>query len=96
MRSCCELWSLCLALSKVHEIQSEVDLEDEEDAEKYRLQERDRVKFNMKLQQEGFTVQKSQIGKIVYTKLHCPFKRLCREAERVKFEMPIKDVSILA
>ncbi|XP_076446692.1 anoctamin-7-like isoform X2 [Babylonia areolata] len=51
----------------------------------------DRAKFTTLLKQQGFTVQTTHIGKYIYTKLFCPFKRLCREAERVKFEMPIKD-----
>lgn len=85
----------CHPFCQVHEIPSEVDVDDEEEQEKLQRQELDRRKFSMKLKQEGFTVQTTKIGKLIYTKLHCPFKRLCREAERVKFEMPIKDVSVL-
>ena len=81
-------------LSQVHENKSVNDVDDEDDQKKIRNRIRDRLKFSKKLAQEGFTVQTSEIGKYTYTKLHCPFKRLCREAQRVKFEMPIKDVSV--
>lgn len=67
-----------------------------DDADKEELQhEQDRKKFLTLLEKEGFTVQFTTIGKFVYTKLFCPFKRLCVEAEKVKFEMPLKDVSLL-
>ena len=81
----------CLPFCQVHE----VDVDDKEEQEKLQQQKYDRLKFSKKLKQEGFTVETSKIGQLIYTKLHCPFKRLCREAERVKFEMPIKDVSVL-
>ncbi|KAK7489895.1 hypothetical protein BaRGS_00018917, partial [Batillaria attramentaria] len=75
----------------VHEARTSDDVDDKEEKEKLKIHEQERAKFVTILQREGFTVQFSTIGKYVYSKLHCPFKRLCREAERVKFEMPLKD-----
>ncbi|XP_063415421.1 anoctamin-3-like isoform X2 [Mytilus trossulus] len=50
---------------------------------------RERFKNAMKL--EGFLLQEEKIRNNVFIKIHCPFKRLCAEAEMVKLEMPIKD-----
>jgi len=45
------------------------------------------------LEEEGILLEKETIGEEVYTKLHCTFPRLCKEAERVKLQMPLKNVS---
>ena len=68
------------------------DCDDDErrDLEKSDLERR---KFTALLEREGFSVQTEIVVDCVYTTLFCPFKRLCREAERVRFEMPINDVS---
>ncbi|XP_055959025.1 anoctamin-4 isoform X2 [Patella vulgata] len=50
--------------------------------------------FEDNLRDEGFSIQETEIGNLIYKKLHCPFKRLCVEAERVKLEMPLKDCDI--
>ena len=50
-------------------------------------------RFEKKIAAEGFSIQKDVIGENVFLKLHCPFKRLCVEAEKVKIEMALKDVS---
>lgn len=73
------------------------DIEDENDRrnEKHRGQDELRRKFFTLLENEGFIVQTTVADKVVYTCLHCPFKRLCLEAERVKFEMPVKDVGTI-
>ncbi|XP_076467993.1 anoctamin-7-like [Babylonia areolata] len=75
----------------VHKETSLKDVEDKEEEEELRLRELEKAKFIQLMQKEGFTVQVSQIGPMVFTKLFCPFKRLCREAEKVKIEMPVKD-----
>ncbi|KAL8574715.1 hypothetical protein ACOMHN_055780 [Nucella lapillus] len=76
-------------LYQVHKQESTTEEGEPKSSQKHR--ELDRAKFTKLLLQEGFTVQTSHIGEHIYTKLFCPFKRLCREAERVNFEMPIKD-----
>ena len=48
--------------------------------------------FENALLYEGFSIQKDAEGSKVFTKLHCPFKRLCMEAELVKLEMRLKGV----
>lgn len=52
-----------------------------------------REKFMEALEEEGFDVMKEEIGNLVYLKLHAPFWRLCKEAEREGLKMPVKDVS---
>nr|XP_022325224.1 anoctamin-3-like isoform X6 [Crassostrea virginica] len=51
--------------------------------------EEKRERFESSLKKEGFDIQKEIIGENVFVKLHCPFKRLCAEAEMVKLEMPL-------
>ncbi|KAK0052977.1 anoctamin-3, partial [Biomphalaria pfeifferi] len=50
--------------------------------------------FKEKLKKEGFTIDEYEAHDHVYVKLYCPFKRLCKEAEHVKLEMPLKDCKI--
>lgn len=54
--------------------------------------EEKRERFESSLKKEGFDIQKEIIGENVFVKLHCPFKRLCAEAEMVKLEMPLHGV----
>ncbi|XP_041359345.1 anoctamin-7-like [Gigantopelta aegis] len=58
------------------------------------MHEENRRRFEALLQKEGFSIQYDTIGELVYLKLHCPFKRLCAEAERIHLEMPIKGAKI--
>ena len=48
--------------------------------------------FEDALRKERFTIEEF-IGDKVFKKLHCQFERLCEEAERVKLEMPLEEVS---
>ncbi|KAK3592836.1 hypothetical protein CHS0354_028912 [Potamilus streckersoni] len=54
-----------------------------------------RKMFIKGLEDEGMRVvtekRDKQFGHHVFTKIHCPFKRLCIEAEKVKLEMTLKD-----
>ncbi|XP_062587980.1 uncharacterized protein LOC134249665, partial [Saccostrea cucullata] len=63
--------------------------DDEEKQEELRKKEEKRDRFESALAKEGFDIQKEVIGENVFVKLHCPFKRLCAEAEMVKMEMPL-------
>ena len=45
------------------------------------------------LDKNGFSTQTDKIKDHVYVKLHCGFKRLCYEAEKVNIEMPLNLVS---
>lgn len=74
----------------VHDGKTPDQIEDKEDRDKLCKQELDRTKFEFLLKEQGFTIQKHKISNFVYTKLFCPFKRLCKEAELVKIQMPIK------
>ncbi|KAL4230701.1 hypothetical protein ACF0H5_011077 [Mactra antiquata] len=48
-----------------------------------------REKFEDAMKSEGLLRQKIIIEDLVYTKIHCPFRRLCEEAELVSLEMPL-------
>ena len=52
-----------------------------------------RDKFESELLEEGVEIQTDEINNYVYQKLHTPFHRLCKEAEKVKLEMPLIGVS---
>ncbi|XP_021363066.1 anoctamin-4-like isoform X4 [Mizuhopecten yessoensis] len=47
--------------------------------------------FEQAMIEQGFFIQKDFMKDNVFVKLHCPFKRLCMEAEAVKLEMRLKD-----
>ena len=79
--------------SQVHDAKIADDEEDPEERALINQRALDRSKFEYLLKDQGFTIQRSQIDGFVYTKLFCPFKRLCKEAELVKMEMPIKGVT---
>ena len=71
---------------------------DEEDPEKRKsLEEKEskRERFTNAMKLEGFLLQEMTIKKNVFVKIHCPFKRLCAEAEMVKLEMPLRGASRL-
>lgn len=63
--------------------------DDESKREELSRKEAKRERFESALKKEGFDIQKEVIGDNVFVKLHCPFKRLCAEAEMVKMEMPL-------
>ncbi len=53
-----------------------------------------REKFEWILRnEEGLELQEDKSGGHVYIKIHTPFKRLCKEAEKMKLEMPLAGVS---
>ncbi|GFS27157.1 anoctamin [Elysia marginata] len=72
------------------------DAKDESRKLELKKHEQRRAKFEKKIESEGFSIQKDVIGENVFLKLHCPFKRLCVEAEKVKIEMALKNCEIPA
>ena len=56
-------------------------------------QEECRQKFENKLIKEGFLIEKEVCAGKVFKILSCPFKRLCMEAEKVKLQLPLSQVS---
>ncbi|XP_012944219.2 anoctamin-5 [Aplysia californica] len=70
------------------------DTNDPEKKKELERHERNRERFKSLLEKEGFSIQSDTVGEHVYIKLHCPFKRLCVEAEKVRLEMPLKDMTI--
>ncbi|GFN81556.1 anoctamin [Plakobranchus ocellatus] len=73
---------------------SSKDAKDESKILELKKHEYNRARFENIVSAEGFSLQKDIIGENVFVKLHCPFKRLCVEAEKVKIEMALKDCPI--
>ena len=69
------------------------EIEDEDERKDIERQIELREKFEFAMHEEGLMKQKVEIDDNVYTKLHCPFRRLCEEAEAVSLEMPLIGVS---
>nr|KAI8757561.1 anoctamin-6-like isoform X1 [Biomphalaria glabrata] len=53
-----------------------------------------REAFEKKMTSEGLVIYKRKASDLVFTIIHCPFKRLCIEAEKVKLQLPLKDMGI--
>ncbi|KAK0052975.1 anoctamin-6-like isoform X1 [Biomphalaria pfeifferi] len=53
-----------------------------------------REAFEKKMMSEGLVIYKRKTSDLVFTIIHCPFKRLCIEAEKVKLQLPLKDMGI--
>ena len=72
-----------------------VDLKTITDEEEKKEEERKielREKFEQAMREEKLLKQTEVIGDKIYTKIHCPFRRLCEEAETVSLEMPLAGV----
>lgn len=78
----------------VHDKKTSNDVEDGDKKEDLLDKEEKRERFESALKSEGFNIQHDTIGNNVFVKLHCPFKRLCAEAEIVKLEKALKGVII--
>ena len=63
------------------------------DRKKVQTRQKVREVFEDSLKKEGFLIEKSVHKDKVYKKIHCPFKRLCIEAETTNLEMPLLGVS---
>ena len=77
----------------VHSSERSDETQNVKKKESLRKKERLRERFENALRKTGFSIKEVTIEDKVYKKLHCPFKRLCEEAERVKLEMPLEGVS---
>ncbi|XP_067945254.1 anoctamin-7-like [Watersipora subatra] len=53
-----------------------------------------RKRFEKLIEEEGFLLEHEVIDDYDYCKLHCSFQRLCKEAEAVKLELPLKNMEI--
>ncbi|XP_053399972.1 anoctamin-7-like isoform X3 [Mercenaria mercenaria] len=65
------------------------EIEDEDEIKDIERQNQLREKFEFAMHEEGLMKQRIEIDDHVYTKIHCPFRRLCEEAEAVSLEMPL-------
>ena len=64
--------------------------------------------FESEVVKDGLLIKRSQVEKwtfvkvlfdflkkILFFQIYCPFERMCLQAERVRLEMPLKDVSFV-
>ncbi|XP_033099885.1 anoctamin-7-like isoform X2 [Anneissia japonica] len=54
-----------------------------------------RETFEKMIQEDGLEIEECEIGTHIFVKIHCPFKRLCEQAEDMKIQMPLKNASII-
>ena len=74
-----------------------VDLKTITDEEERREEERKiqlRENFEDAMKEDKLKKQSETIDGLIYTKIHCPFRRLCEEAETVSLEMPLAGVGV--
>ncbi|KAL5011379.1 hypothetical protein ScPMuIL_009930 [Solemya velum] len=74
----------------VHPTRSSLKTDDKKKIAEFEERERVREIFEEELVDEGITLETEEHPDVIFKLLHCPFKRLCAEAEKVKLEMPLK------
>ncbi|XP_071847241.1 anoctamin-7-like isoform X4 [Apostichopus japonicus] len=80
----------------VYHAKDETEIVGAEELEEYRVIKKLRERFHHALVHvEKISLQEIQIGEKVYVKLHCPFARLCEEAEDINLEMPLRGAAII-
>ncbi|CAN8032445.1 unnamed protein product, partial [Ixodes persulcatus] len=50
--------------------------------------------YESAMRAEGLLLDQEFIGDYVFLKVHCPFQRLCQEAENVRLDLPLDGVSV--
>ncbi|XP_071481408.1 anoctamin-7-like [Diadema antillarum] len=71
-------------------------LETMKDVEEYGKDKMLRERFQLALvTKERLEVQEEVVGEHTYVKIHCPFARLCKEAEDINLEMPLRGAAII-
>ncbi|XP_052794757.1 anoctamin-4-like isoform X2 [Mya arenaria] len=78
-----------LVLAYPKEDKTFLEKADEDEIEDYEKRNSLREKFEEAMKEDGLQKQSVVIGDNVYIRIHCPFRRLCQEAERVSLEMPL-------
>ena len=76
----------------VHPVVDLKTITDEEDKKSEERKNELREKFERAMKDEKLQKQTEVIGDKIYTKIHCPFRRLCEEAEAVSLELPLAGV----
>lgn len=67
-----------------------IDYDNDDDDENEKMKkEKQRQVFQLAMQAESLQLEEEKIGKYVFIKIHCPFKRLCEEAQTLKMEFPL-------
>ena len=54
-----------------------------------------RAMFEAEVVADGLRIDRLPVDSRTFVVVHCPFDRMCKEAERVRLEMPLKDVCVL-
>ncbi|XP_064481991.1 anoctamin-4-like [Ornithodoros turicata] len=62
--------------------------------EEAQLSQHHRLLFEKAMKDEGLLLEEEFIGSYVFVKVHCPFERLCQEAERVRLDLPLDGLII--
>ncbi|XP_041454749.1 anoctamin-4-like isoform X2 [Lytechinus variegatus] len=80
----------------VYKHREEHSFDSVEEFEEYNKEKvlRDRFQEAM-VTKERLEVQEETVGDHTYVKIHCPFNRLCKEAEDINLEMPLKGAAII-
>lgn len=79
----------------VHPVVDLKTITDEDDRKEEERKIELREMFEDAMKEEKLKKQTEIIDGLIYTKIHCPFRRLCEEAETVSLEMPLTGVSIV-
>ncbi|CAM1311405.1 Uncharacterised protein g5676 [Pycnogonum litorale] len=64
--------------------------DDEDDLRRWKNRRRLRLLFMDAMLQEGLICEEETYDKYVYVRINCPFERMCKEAEKIKLELPLK------
>ncbi|XP_022098902.1 anoctamin-4-like isoform X2 [Acanthaster planci] len=79
----------------VYPKEDENDFKDNDDIEDFKNRMELRRRFHRAAREkEGLEIRERDMGEKIYVLIHCPFKRMCLEAEEVKLEMPLEGAAI--
>ena len=74
--------------------EDDADYEDTDDIEDCQRRAELRKRFNKAAKEtEGLEIREKDMVDKVYVLIHCPFSRMCHQAESVNLEMPLEGVS---
>ena len=69
--------------------------DDDEVKESHKKREDLRERFEDVLRKQSLELRTEQMGDHMYLLIHAPFVTLCEQAEDIKLEMPLRDVSVM-
>ncbi|XP_038055493.1 anoctamin-4-like isoform X2 [Patiria miniata] len=79
----------------VYPKEDQSDFKDDDDIEDFKKRNELRRRFHHAArEQEGLEIRERDMGEKIYVLIHCPFSRMCHEAEDVNLEMPLEGAAI--